>query len=102
VSGLFGLFAGDADQRWWNATTISGKPAGLGFLCPTCGLRFPHSAPDRIEHCGSVECAPTATEKLPTRSLGAQLPRNVFLVGDWGTTEREEAESTPQLGVTYR
>ncbi len=102
MKAFFGLFAGDADLRWWKATTISGLPAGLGFLCPTCGLRYPHSAPDLITHCGDVERAPTATEKLPTRSLGTQLPRNVFLVGDWGSSEREEAEAEPQFGVTLR
>lgn len=69
-------------EGWFKVTTISGKPAGLGFHCSVCGLGFRHSAPRVFEHCGRKEKAPRIKATLPTRSLGGfQLPINLIPIG---------------------
>ena len=58
-----------AEPIWWRAVTVSGTPAGLGFLCPVCGFGLRHSAPNQIQHCGRVDVAPPESS-LPVRNLG--------------------------------
>lgn len=60
-------------SNWFRAKTISGKDAGLGFLCPVCRLSHTHSAPARVFHCGRWEDAPFFTVKLPTRQIKTNL-----------------------------
>jgi hypothetical protein len=69
--------------RWWKATTLSGKPAGLGFQCYRCGLGYRHSAPQKIDHCGRVESAPFMTLLLPSFSIvdAPRFPSNLVPVG---------------------
>jgi hypothetical protein len=74
----------EPQPRWYRVTTISGKPAGLGFHCTTCGLSYRHSAPHKIFHCGKLEKAPLFSSGLPVRSLGGfQLPNRYVLTGAW-------------------
>lgn len=61
-----------AEPIWWRAVTVSGAPAGLGFLCPACGFGLCHSAPNQIQHCGRVDAAP-AESTLPVHNLGEPM-----------------------------
>jgi hypothetical protein len=83
MSGNFFRPDSGPPPKWFRVRTISGKDAGLGFQCPCCHLGYPHSAPERVFHCGAFEEAPLITGLLPVRQLGqrAHFPRNIMPVG---------------------
>jgi hypothetical protein len=84
MNGLFSV-TDQAQPKWWRAQTISGKPAGIGFLCPKCHLTYTHSAPEKIFHCGTLEKQPRFPKLLPERRIGgaATLPPNIIPIGTW-------------------
>jgi hypothetical protein len=47
--------------RWFRVLSISGKDLGLGFQCDRCHYGVAHHAPEKIEHCRTVEKRPFFT-----------------------------------------
>jgi len=69
-------FPEKSKTEWFRAFTISGRPAGLGAVCPVCqgAVRYGLSPGMTFEHCGRKEPVPENLDGLPCKSLKRGMP----------------------------
>ena len=88
--------------QFFRAVSISGRPAGVGAICPVCSscIRYGLNDGDTFEHCGRKEEVPADTHKLPARSLRRgmpELPKGFVLIDTWdevGGWDEENAQKS--------